>query len=138
MKQNFKTAMVLILFSVTLIIGCGDKKSKTATITATYTVDAVTNKGYDIVGSGLAKTENPTLTLRRGETYEFVINAYDHPFYIKIAQVSGKEKAYDIGVTNNGANEGSVLFTVPEDAPDLLYYVCKYHRLMSGELKIVD
>lgn len=138
MKQKFKIATALILFTATLLIGCGDKKSKTATIATTYTVDAYTNHEYEFNSAELVKATNPNLTLKRGETYEFVIETYDHPFYIKTAQVSGKENAYDDGVTNNGAREGSILFTVPKDAPSVLYYVCKYHKMMSGELKIVD
>ncbi|MGC6432172.1 MAG: hypothetical protein ACON5F_14095 [Jejuia sp.] len=137
MKQLFRVLTLAILLSSMVIISCGEKKSKAPI--ATYTVDAVTNKEYEIEGSGLEKSENPTLTLRRGETYEFVVKAYGHPFYIKTEKVPGKEKAYDEGVTNNGAQDETILvFTVPKNAPDVLYYVCKFHKMMSGELRIVD
>ncbi|GEM_PF-5875126 len=136
MKQLFSVLTLAILLSSMVIISCG-KKGKAPI--ATYTVDAVTNKEYEIEGSGLEKSENPTLILKRGETYEFIVKAYGHPFYIKTEKVTGKERAYDDGVTNNGAQDETVLvFTVPKDAPDVLYYVCKFHKMMSGELKIVD
>jgi len=137
MKPNFKLFTLTIFFSFTfIIICCDDKKSKEPI--ATYTVDAVTNKDYEIEGSGLAKAENPTLTLKRGETYKFIVKASGHPFFIKTEKVTGKISAYDEGVTNNGANEDTLMFSVPKGAPDLLYYVCQYHKMMSGELKIVD
>lgn len=137
MKQNLKLLTLAILFSlVFFLVSCGDKKSKDPI--ATYTVDALTNKEYVIEGGDLVADENPTLTLKRGETYEFVIKAFGHPFYIKTEKISGKVKAYDVGVTNNGASDAVLLFSVPKDAPDVLYYVCKYHKMMSGEIKIID
>ena len=137
MKQIFTFLTLSIVFSSILIVSCGEKKAKEPI--ATYTVDAVTNKEYEIEGGGIAKAENPTLTLKRGETYEFVIKAYGHPFFIKTEKVPGKDKTYDAGVTNNGASEDVVLtFSVPMDAPDVLYYVCQFHKMMSGELKIID
>lgn len=137
MIPNFKLFTLAIFCSLALIIiCCGEKKSKEPI--AIYTVDAVTNKDYEIKGTGLTKSENPTLTLKRGETYKFIVKAYGHPFYIKTEKITGKISAYNEGVTNNGANEDTLMFSVPNDAPDLLYYVCQYHKLMSGELKIVD
>ncbi|GAB1855436.1 hypothetical protein MHTCC0001_02700 [Flavobacteriaceae bacterium MHTCC 0001] len=137
MKRNFNSLLLTVLFSFILISGCGEKKAKTALVS--YTVDAVTNKDYEFTGGDITKAENPTLTLKRGETYEFVVKASGHPFYIKTEKIPGKDKAYNSGVTNNGASDDVVLvFAVPKDAPDVLYYVCQYHKLMSGELKIVD
>lgn len=137
MKTNFKLFTLVSFLSLALtIVCCEDKKSKEPI--ATYTVDAVTNKDYEIEGTDLVKAENPSLTLKRGETYKFVVKASGHPFFIKTEKVTGKVSTYDKGVTNNGANEDTLLFSVPKDAPDLLYYVCQYHKLMSGELKIVD
>lgn len=136
MKQIFKLFTLIIVLSFSLIFSCTDKKSKTPI--AIYTVDAVTNKEYEIEGGGLAKAENPTLTLKRGETYKFIIQASGHPFYVKTEKVTGKVSAYNDGVINNGASLDTLLFAVPKNAPDLLYYVCQYHKLMSGEFKILD
>lgn len=136
MRQLFSVLSIAITLTSILILSCGDKKSKEPL--AIYTVDALTNKAYTIEATGLPKAENPILILKRGEIYKFIIKTYDHPFYIKTEQVSGKEKAYDKGVTNNGAKDDVLLFEVPGDAPDLLYYVCKFHKMMSGELQIVD
>lgn len=137
MKYLFRTIILASFMSFVVISSCKDKQSKPPI--AIYTVDAVTNKDYEIEGTDLEKSENPSLILKRGETYEFIVKAYDHPFYIKTEKLEGKEKVYDKGVTNNGAQDGGKLvFSVPLDAPDILYYVCRYHKMMSGELKIID
>lgn len=81
---------------------------------------------------------NPDLTLVRGFTYTFNLNASGHPFYIKTVQGAGTGNAYSDGVTGNGTQIGTVTFTVPTNAPDLLYYNCQFHPLMTGKLNIVD
>ncbi len=81
---------------------------------------------------------NPDLTLVRGFTYTFNLNAAGHPFYIKTVQGTGSGNAYSDGVTGNGTQIGTVTFTVPTNAPDLLYYNCQFHALMTGKLNIVD
>ncbi len=101
----------------------------------------VTNEGataYVFNGEGLSNVNNPALTLKRGATYTFTINSPGHPFYIKDVKGTGKANAYSTGVTGNGATNGTVTFTVPNDAPDTLYYNCEFHALMTGVLTITD
>ncbi|MGY6650034.1 cupredoxin domain-containing protein [Wenyingzhuangia sp. IMCC45574] len=134
MKHCLKlVTLTVTLFICLLTTNCGDK-----TPIATFTVDAVTNKDYIIESEGLAKAKNPTLTLKRGETYVFNVVAYNHPFFIKTEKTAGKDNSYDDGVTNNGTSESTILFSVPKDAPETLYYVCRYHEMMAGEIKIID
>ena len=102
--------------------------------TATYTVTNNGASNYVIDGAS-----NPTLTLARGGTYTFNINASGHPFWIQ--NVSGAYSAgnvYNSGVTNNGAQSGTLTFVVPSDAPDTLYYVCQYHSSMAGTINIIS
>ena len=95
----------------------------------------VTNSGsgaYVIDG-----VSNPTVTLYRGVTYYFSINASGHPFYIQT--VSGGYSSgnlYTSGVTGAGTQVGTVTFTVPLDAPSKLYYVCQFHSSMNGAFLI--
>ena len=99
----------------------------------TYTV---TNSGAgDYLIAGAA---DPTLTLVKGATYYFSVNAPGHPFWIKTEQVTGTGSNYTSGVTNNGVDSGIVTFSVPFDAPSTLYYICQYHSSMSGILNIVE
>lgn len=80
-------------------------------------------------------TENdPVLYLRRGETYVFNVNASGHPFEIRL---SSGGNAYNVGVTNNGAQVGLVTFKVPMSAPATLYYQCTIHSAMGNTINIV-
>jgi hypothetical protein len=88
---------------------------------------------YTINGS-----DNPTLNLLRGHTYGFDVNAPGHPFYIKTAQVTGTGSQWTEGVTNAGTTSGTVLFTVPTDAPATLFYQCGVHAAMTGTLSITS
>ena len=81
---------------------------------------------------------NPTLTLVRGFTYVFQLNASGHPFYIKTVQGTGSGNAYNLGVTGNGTTIGTVTFAVPVSAPSLLFYNCSLHSPMTGSINIVD
>jgi len=98
------------------------------------TTYSVTNAGagsYVINGSS-----NPPLTLYKGYTYRFSVNATGHPFWIKTAQSTGTGDTYTSGVTNNGTASGIVEFTVPWNAPATLYYICQFHAMMTGTLTI--
>lgn len=106
--------------------------------TTAYDVTFEMATAFIFNGSGLVNGSNPDLTLKRGSTYEFRVNAPGHPFWIKTDQSTGTDNAYSNGVTNNGAAEGTLSFTVPADAPDILYYVCEFHSPMTGVLTITD
>ncbi len=96
----------------------------------------VTNSGassYTINGAN-----NPTLSLIRGFTYYFTVNASGHPFWIKTTQTTGTGDTYNTGVTNNGTQSGTIIFTVPFDAPGTLYYICQFHGTMTGIINISD
>lgn len=133
MKLFPKLSYLSVIICSLLFTACGNKEP-----IATFTVDAKTNKYYTITSKNITDNQNPTLTLKRGETYKFDVVVYNHPFYIKTQKTVGKSSTYDEGVTNNGANESVLLFSVPKNAPSTLYYVCQYHKMMSGELKIID
>ena len=109
--------------------------------TLRYVLGANGSSDYTFTGPGLSGTVNdPTLTLSRGHTYVFENrnSANAHPFYIKTSIANGgTNDAYNTGVTNNGGAGGTeIVFTVPHDAPDLLYYQCSSHSNMAGQLKI--
>ena len=89
----------------------------------------VTNNGStDYVIDGV---NDPDLHLLRGFTYVFDINAPGHPFEIRL---SNGGAAYNTGVTNNGTQNGKLVFRVPFNAPDSLYYQCTVHGAMGGNI----
>ena len=139
------------------------------------------------------KTNNPEITLYRGQTYKFKVNApgegffirknydtgslayreelpykkgqyilYDTKFWEALADIPAGGNPADIndnsllwksvditsvssalnynnGVTNNGTQNGTLTFTVPFDAPDLLFYQSavdpnKYGRIVVANI----
>ena len=77
---------------------------------------------------------DPVLYVRRGETYHFVVNASGHPFQIR---TSNGGSAYNTGVTNNGTQSGTIIWTVPMTAPNTVYYQCTAHSGMGNTINIV-
>jgi hypothetical protein len=99
----------------------------------TYTV--VNNAASNYVINGAT---NPTLSFIRGHRYIIDINASGHPFWIQT--VSGAYSAgnvYNTGVTNNGAQVGTIIIEVAFDAPQL-YYACQVHSAMAGSITVSD
>ena len=82
---------------------------------------------------------NPTLTLVRGNTYVFtLVSTPALPFYIKTQQTLGINNLFTDGVINNGAATGTITFTVPQNAPDVLYYNNDTKMNMQGVFNIVN
>tara|TARA_R110000868_G_scaffold32398_4_gene117811 strand:+ start:8007 stop:22382 length:14376 start_codon:yes stop_codon:yes gene_type:complete len=82
---------------------------------------------------------NPALTLIRGNTYVFNLNLdVTSPFWIKTAPSQGTGDQYNSGVSRNGSQTGNITFTVPQDAPDNLYYTSETQFNMQGTFTIVD
>lgn len=62
---------------------------------AGFVVGTQGSAAYIIDGS-----PNPTLTLARGQTYRFEINAWGHPFWVKTLPGTGTTNAFfDDGIT---------------------------------------
>ncbi len=113
-------------------------------VVAEYSVKNNSQSAYEFTHR--ENENNPILTLYRGNTYKFSVNAKGHPFWImtepyksKVSLDGSTSTIFDTGVTNNGADEGTVTFTVPTSgAPDTLYYQCGNHDAMYGILQIKD
>ena len=98
--------------------------------TFNYTVTAQGNSAFLINGNA-----NPILTLQAGNTYNFIVNAPGHPFWIKTDRVIGDAARYDVGVTNNGTESGTVTIELPADkVPPKLFYQCGKHIVMGNAL----
>ena len=106
-------------------------------VATTIQVQNVGASDYKFTAEGI-QANDPTLTLVRGKTYEFDITAGGHPFWIKTTQLTGSSGQYNDGITNNGMSSGILTFTVPADAPSILYYVCQIHGSMTGRINVVD
>lgn len=102
---------------------------------ATFSVEKPNASDYLIDGQS-----DPTLTLVRGQTYTFDFLDNGHPFYIKSELGFGTSGQFDEGVVNQGSSSADLdlIFTVPDDAPDTLFYQCSVHPNMQGQLQLTS
>jgi len=105
----------------------------------------VTNNGTGAYTfSGAAKGDNPNLgPFYRGGTYTININAVGHPLYFTTDNGTNFSSGtyfgeYTDGVTGSRTDNGTITFTVPNDAPDTLYYQCGNHAPMRGAITVKD
>jgi hypothetical protein len=103
--------------------------------TCTYAVAAAGTSDFVFNGVG-----DPPIRLFRGFRYQFnVTSGSIHPFWIKSVQgASGSANAFSNGVTGNGTTSGQVIFQVPTNAPDTLFYNCGNHASMTGQFQLSD
>jgi hypothetical protein len=125
---------------------------KSREIESTYTVRVVRDDDNDAyVFSPNGFTRNPTLTLYRGETYRFDINAtgYGMAFatnrtFLDLDPIKVNDRGQNVsalytkGVTSSDdyLERGTITFKVPDDAPDVLYYVSETDINVSGVFNI--
>ena len=91
---------------------------------------------YTLSGSdrnGNVTGNDPSVTLNVGDTIDFVVDASGHPFYLKTVQGTGTSNLI-IGVTNNGATNGTVSWT--PTASGSYYYQCSLHNGMNGTITV--
>lgn len=122
-------------------------------VVSTYTVSLAEDLGtisYLFNPDGL--TRNPSLTLYRGQTYRFEIDTPGYPFAIAILRtftdndpsfgvdITQTSTLYKEGVTapSDYVEQGVIEFTVPDNAPDSLYYVSEDDVNISGLFVIKD
>lgn len=88
------------------------------------------NKGskYCFYINGVA---GANLELIVGQSYQFIINATGHPFYLTTSESGGSEDNTAINGFNPTDN-GTVTYTVPDNLPPTFYYQCKIHQYMGG------
>ena len=80
---------------------------------------------------------NPILTLYRGQTYKFNVNARGAPFCITTRSELESIYFYS-GFKHQMVETGTVEFTVPFDAPSVLYYMNKNDINTTGIIEIRD
>ena len=96
-----------------------------------FTVTANSSSAFNFSGGGAQGTDNETIYLYKGLTYQFDANSIygSHPF--RLNHTDGT--AYSNGVST--AN-GRITFTVPQNAANLIYR-CTNHAAMNGSIVIV-
>ena len=108
-------------------------------ISGKWNLTASGSSHYIFTGPGAYGGSNdPTIHLIRGQSYEFVNAMNAHPFRIQSTPNGSTGTQYNTGVTNNDVSNGTLTFDVPFDAPSTLFYQCTAHPNMGGAIKIVN
>ena len=82
---------------------------------------------------------NPTLIVRRGQTYTLNLDVAGHPFYLQTTDNGYQSvNVYQGGFNGNGQISGEHKWVVPQDAPDEIFYQCEFHPVMFGKIIVVD
>lgn len=90
--------------------------------------------GYVIDG-----VEGKELTLVRGITYYFDVNATGFPFMITTSPVGGDTLSIvNTGVTNNKVSVGMLTFTPTASMPSLLYYNCTTQLNVGYRINLIN
>jgi len=109
-------------------------------VTSTYTVDLVAvgeDSQYVFTPNGF--TPNPVLKLYRGQTYTFEINSPGNAFSFKLSRTTGKVDRYlNAGIDNYGVQQGTITWTVADDAPTMIYYQSENDINLGGVIEIFD
>ena len=128
-------AVITGILTATSFVGNGSGLTNLPASYPTWTLGANGTLDYTFTGIGFTVTTNdPVLYLARGQKYAFDNQSGGtHPFEIRVAD-SGV--AYNHGVTNNGASTGTIVFEVPFDAPNTLFYQCTSHSGMGNTIRV--
>ena len=122
------------LSPITLVLGEGTSS----------TINVTNNSLGAYTFSNKIDQTNPDIVVYKGCTYNFVVDAPGHPFYIKTQYGTGTANQFDDSyVTNNGADQGTVTLKVPANdssstADTILFYQCGNHVAMKGRIIIKD
>jgi len=113
---------------------------------ADFTVTSVTKdkthpyhgKGSD-TGFVVNGVQGGALVLVRGKTYTFDIETgVMHDFYLATKGVGWGASTLTEGVKGNFTYKGIVTFTPTAATPDTVYYACRNHKYMGGEIHVVN
>ena len=114
----------------------GQQKAVNSTYTVTIERE-LSNNEYLFTPNGF--TRNPVLKLYRGQTYTFEINSPGNPFSIKTARTPGQNDRYLVDTIDNyGVEVGTITFSVPLDAPTLLFYQSESDLQLGGAIQILN
>ena len=83
-------------------------------------------------------TLNPVLKLYRGQTYNFNIVSPGNPFSFMTERSIEQGYLYKEGVSDHSVELGTITFTVPLNAPSLIFYQSETDINLGGAIEIFD
>ncbi len=108
-------------------------------VQSTYSVDLRlegNSNVYVFTPNGL--TINPVLKMYRGQTYTFEINSPGNPFSLKTQRSIGSTNRYEVGELDHAVTNGKITVTLPEDAPNTLFYQSEVDLSVGGVIEVYD
>ena len=141
-KQSFKaSALATLLFAFTTGLAWNNAQAQENTfdVSVVSADDSHPDAGnthpvvYAIDG-----VQGAELTLVRGETYEFNVNASGHPFFLSTVDENSYDNEITDGVTNSPVQNGTLTFTPGASLPDEIYYQCGFHANMGWKINLVE
>jgi uncharacterized repeat protein (TIGR02543 family) len=106
----------------------------------TLSVSAQGSANYILTGddaNGSVSGNDPSVSLKIGDTINFDVSAQGHPFYLIKTSDGGFGSSNLIdGVSNNGAQSATVSWTPTEAGT--YYYICEYHPSMLGTITVTE
>ena len=92
----------------------------------------VAASGYFINGA-----IDPDIVVQRGKNYAIAINAPDQPFYIQtVGGQYNPQRIYSDGVFGNGLTDRTLIWQVPDDAPNELFYQSGLDSAFGGRIVV--
>ena len=126
--MRLKLALCVLLIG---LVDLNNPKTANAAVTINVTNQAMTAWLFN------GASPNGTLTLTRGQTYLFVVNAPGHPFHITTVPGLPPQDLVDAGLSGNGTASGTVTFTPSASTPASFSYQCGVHTAMTGTINVV-
>ena len=95
-------------------------------------VSAEDYRNYILIGTdrnGKVTGNDPTITIKKGDTIIFNVNASRHPFYIKTEFSRGSNNQVKTGTLsgNPGTQDGKLSWNTTDVLAGKYYYVCSPH-----------
>lgn len=113
--------------------------SKTSEVIITN-IESFSYNAFGEDRSGTVIGDNKTITVLKGDTIKLVVSASGHPTYIQSTartSGSGQTNVVTTGVTNNGTDDGIIIWDTTNITAGTYYYQCSNHHTMVGQI-IVD
>jgi len=93
----------------------------------------------DFLGFVVNGVQGGTLVLVRGKTYTFDVNTgVMHDFYFSTKTAGWGAGTITKGVQGQFTYKGVVTFSPTAETPDTIYYACRNHKFMGGEIHVVN
>ena len=104
-------------------------------------VSAESNRNYILSGTdrnGSVSGKDPTVSVNKGDTIIFNVNASRHPFYIKTEFSRGSGDQITSGTLSGtpGTQNGKLIWNTTGASEGIYYYVCSPHAFfgMGGSI----